>query len=657
MITSRRPGVCSKTVRPLLCLAVALACVLLTCGEAYAQAGTLVYIPQSGDNNVHVYGMNSDGTLADLTTIGIPGGNPQNVVMRGDQAVAYVTQLTSDRVSVIDTRTEAVVQTLTGFSFPVGLAIKPDGTRVYVANNLSGANTVEVFTADPITGVLTALTTIATGAGTRPRDLAISPDGTRLYVVCQASNELRIYDTSDNSLTQTVGVASIPFGVAVNAAGTRVYVANFASANVSVIDTTAGNSVIASPVTDAGPQQIAIRPDGTAFYTVNSIAGSISQFNASTNTAIAPVITGLSNTGGIGPAGTALYATNSSPNVVSMFTIASDGALTANGTIPGGNGEFWFRVCEKGNGLLATGGTFVANTAAALNCTGASNPTFTAGTLRINNNGLTVTNALTLSTGSGTIDTNGNDAAFSGGISGTGALTKTGAGTLTLSGTNNYSGATALSTGTLAGGAASGLPSSSTVTVDSGATLSTGGFTQTIGSLAGSGTVSLGAATLTAGGNRASTTFSGAITGTGGLTKSGAGALTLEGTHNYSGATTVSAGTLLLNGTLTSSPVVVASGATLAGSGTASAGVSVGSGGVLSPATTVGVIFTGNLTMANGSTLLMQLNGPIAGTQADRVIVIGGVSLGSSNLSVSLGYTPTLALMPFGNSGVHVRPV
>src|SRR5213075_3023624 len=54
-----------------------------------------------------------------------------------------------------------------------------------------------------------------------------------------------------------------------------------------------------------------------------------------------------------------------------------------------------------------------------------------------------------MGTGGGTIDTNSNDLALSGVVSGAGSLTKSGAGTLTLSGANTYSGLTTISAGVL----------------------------------------------------------------------------------------------------------------------------------------------------------------------------------------------------------------
>ena len=73
---------------------------------------------------------------------------------------------------------------------------------------------------------------------------------------------------------------------------------------------------------------------------------------------------------------------------------------------------------------------------------------FAGGTLQFLS-GFITSRAITLNTGGGTFDTDGNNATLAGLIGGTGGLTKTGAGMLTLSDTNSYSGGTSLDGGTL----------------------------------------------------------------------------------------------------------------------------------------------------------------------------------------------------------------
>ena len=85
----------------------------------------------------------------------------------------------------------------------------------------------------------------------------------------------------------------------------------------------------------------------------------------------------------------------------------------------------------------------------------------------------TVNGAGSVSLGSGTLTVGGSeDSAFSGAISGTGGLVKSGGGVMTLSGTSFYNGATTVSGGELI---VDGAADSSTVTVNSGATLSGSG--------------------------------------------------------------------------------------------------------------------------------------------------------------------------------------
>jgi autotransporter-associated beta strand protein len=203
--------------------------------------------------------------------------------------------------------------------------------------------------------------------------------------------------------------------------------------------------------------------------------------------------------------------------------------------------------------------------------------------------------------GSATLTTGGSGSTtLSGVISGTGSLVKSGSGTLTLSGANTYSGGTTVSGGLLVGnttslhgsilnnarvvfsqgfsgtyaGAMSGTgilekAGSGTLTL-TGSNTYTGGTVISGGSVVATptslgGTIAIGGG-LTFGGSTDGT-FVGTVGGTGALNKTGSHTLTLNGTHPFSGLTTVLQGTLALNGTLGGS-VTVAPGATFRANGT-----------------------------------------------------------------------------------------
>ena len=159
------------------------------------------------------------------------------------------------------------------------------------------------------------------------------------------------------------------------------------------------------------------------------------------------------------------------------------------------------------------------------------------------------TGSITLGTAtltiSGSVDTT-----FSGVISGTGSLNKAGTGILTLLGANTFSAGTTVSSGaTLTLNNSSSLGSGTLV--NNGTVQVANGVTAiTIQGLSGTNAsavlnlTNLGsqAVVLTLGENNADTTYAGKISGTGSAVKKGSGTLTLSGTSDYTGATTISEG-------------------------------------------------------------------------------------------------------------------
>ena len=116
------------------------------------------------------------------------------------------------------------------------------------------------------------------------------------------------------------------------------------------------------------------------------------------------------------------------------------------------------------------------------------------------------------------------------------------------------------------------------------------------------------------------------------LTKTGAGTLYLNGTSDYTGATTVSVGTLFVNGTLGNTAVGVASAATLGGGGTIGGAVTMNSGSFLAIGGGVGSVGTltlGSTLALNGQPLTFDLSSnPASGN--DQINVSGVVSLTST---------------------------
>jgi len=286
----------------------------------------------------------------------------------------------------------------------------------------------------------------------------------------------------------------------------------------------------------------------------------------------------------------------------------------------------------SGTNTYTSGTTISAGTLAvsANNNLGASDGVinFSGGTLN-STASFTADRATTLGTGGGTLNVdNSTTLTWDGNITGGAGnpLTKTGTGTLILGGTNTYSGDTRVDVGTLRLGAAGALSSNTHLRVQPGAVFDPNGFATALGRLEGDGNVNLGSGNLSLN-QAANTTFAGVIAGTGGLAKSGAGRLTLTGTHTFSGDTDVTAGELKLNGSAANSRFNIAGGR-LSGSGTVGM-LTIANGGTLAPGNSPGTLNAGSTTWESGGNFEWEVNNAagIVSTNWDLLNITGGLTI------------------------------
>ena len=233
------------------------------------------------------------------------------------------------------------------------------------------------------------------------------------------------------------------------------------------------------------------------------------------------------------------------------WTTASGGTLAVSGAISDSAGGY--SLTKAGAGTLTLSG--------ANSITGPI--TISAGELQIGGGGI-----LNAANFAGNITNNGTlrfsssvGSAYSGLISGTGALIKdTSGSTLTLTGVNTYSGGTTISAGTLATSTLNSASlGSGPITVNTGGQLNIDRVTMTNSLILNGGTLYTfngfgdtwnGPVTLSGtpifNTTSGKLTVAGNISGSGTLTKNSGGILELTGTNNYTGTTTLNAGTINL---------------------------------------------------------------------------------------------------------------
>lgn len=233
-------------------------------------------------------------------------------VYQGD-GLAYVANYNSDTVSIIDTQSETVTATpAVGFN-PRAVAIIPDGTQVYIANN--GEASVSAINASTL-----AVTTI--NVGTFPYAIATTPDGTKAYVVNNNSGSVSVIATATNSVTATIPVGNNPTAIAITPDGTKVYVAITNGGTVAMIDTFTN---VVTPITVGNfPVALAITPDGTQVVVANNNSGTVSIINTASNLVVATLTVGDNPCAiAITPDGTFAYVTNRNSMNVSVINLTT----------------------------------------------------------------------------------------------------------------------------------------------------------------------------------------------------------------------------------------------------------------------------------------------------------------------------------------------
>lgn len=242
------------------------------------------------------------------------GRYPNGLVFSPDSAKVYVVNSSNDArepaMSVIDTATKQVVTKTRLSTRLYQIAISPSGETLYATT--PGA-AVQVFSTTTGVPVLTGTIRVSHG---NIGGLAVSPDGAKLYV---ASNRgpvgtdggvLDVIDTATGTVTTTisgVGGANNPASrVSVSPDGARVYVA--IGTGISVVDA-ATNTVVPSQSYRSSDGNVAVSPDGKLLYRAGAGPRSVGVFNSATNTLTGEIYIGQTtlNAAAVSPDGKYVY--------------------------------------------------------------------------------------------------------------------------------------------------------------------------------------------------------------------------------------------------------------------------------------------------------------------------------------------------------------
>jgi YVTN family beta-propeller protein len=167
------------------------------------------------------------------------------------------TNAAGDNIHVIDPATNMVVGVIEDIEVPHGVAIAPDGSRIYITDetrvtlDVVDAKTLKVTKRIPLSG--------------RPNNVAVSKDGAQVYVaIAQAPGAVDVIDTKSLTNVKSIAVKGAIHNVYVTPDGKYAVAGSIPEKTISVIDT-ANNTVAWTLTLDAGirPMAFTWNPDGS----------------------------------------------------------------------------------------------------------------------------------------------------------------------------------------------------------------------------------------------------------------------------------------------------------------------------------------------------------------------------------------------------------
>ena len=178
------------------------------------------------------------------------------VIMHPNGIKAYVSRSSTSQpnystIFVINIQDMTVIKqiTLPAPGVPHGIALTPDGTKLYVANlSLSTISIIDAVNDEYVDEIPIP--------GTEPMQTMISPDGNYLYVSARGTAQILVFDTNSDNQIRQVSVDPKPMQIAVTSNGNKIYVGSQETGTVSVIEKNGLNWLKTKTITYPGFRMI-----------------------------------------------------------------------------------------------------------------------------------------------------------------------------------------------------------------------------------------------------------------------------------------------------------------------------------------------------------------------------------------------------------------
>jgi len=251
----------------------------------------------------------------------------------------YVSDITNKKVLIIDPSSLTILSSieLPGATSPKWMAIKPDGSKVYIADE----GDYRVYILNTSTNTVSSVEVCSS-----PRGMAFNSDGSKLFVT-QGNWDVSIVDAINDTFTDDPGVTTIygfgngNYGITFNPVLEKIYVASRTSGRIYIASAEAGSTPTFEVQSNA--YDVAVGPGGHSIYvtTHDGPPNQIVSFEAETLSLVASF--DVSSDGArniaLSPDGNSVYVTICDYSYIDYFNLntASVEAINVRTGGPTGN--------------------------------------------------------------------------------------------------------------------------------------------------------------------------------------------------------------------------------------------------------------------------------------------------------------------------------
>jgi len=246
---------------------------------AFTEKGRYLWISLHNDSSVAVFDMEgcrfdylvykdtvkarlkyADGSVCDKSYLRVSvGKTPKVISVSPDERRVAVSNWHGKSVSVIDSRSFKVINTIPVSEVPRGMVFNKNGSLLYVAIMYGNyIETVDTF--------LWKRTGFIYGVGAAPRDLIIDKEGKYIYCSANQGNNIARVDTSKNKVLDALYVGVGPRTLEFSPDEKTIYVCCYRSNRLYVVDVKTFKVIDILP-TGLDPVGVAISPSGDIWVT------------------------------------------------------------------------------------------------------------------------------------------------------------------------------------------------------------------------------------------------------------------------------------------------------------------------------------------------------------------------------------------------------